>query len=386
MWTMPANAPYELIAVPGGRLADVPSGTLYALRQAAVCAATDAVFSLVELARMPAPTRRFGSAPAVDFALEDRDLVVVAHAPEEFAGLCGAPGARPSAAPLAGLCVVVTRAAHQALSLAEKLEAVGAEVTALPAIAIGAPADPSALDEALLTVEKCDAVIFTSENGVDRSFSRLRELGRDSRVFAGLLVAAIGPGTAAALARQGIRADCMPDEFVGEALARAVDARLSRGSRVRLFRATEARDALPVMLREAGHAVSVISAYTTLRAFDAARFSRLVRDHAGRAPERRVVVTFTSASTVRSVVEALEEAIPEALEDAVSGALPGAMAGAMAGATAGATASEVLALCTLLSIGPITSAELARWGLRATLEASPYTLDGLVSALVQPRS
>lgn len=339
------NALPRLLAVPGRRVEDLPSGLLRMLRAAPSCAATELVFDLVELARIPAPTRRVAPSDSAAFS----GVTLLAHGVDEH--VAGLP--LDGADDLAGTTVVVTRAAHQTRALAEKLEARGAAVIALPAIAIVPPEDPAALDSALRAVAIFDAVVFTSENGVARSFDRVRALGLDARLFAGRVVAAIGPGTAAALAREGLRADLMPEEHVGEALARDLDATLPRASRVLILRATEARDALPKLLREAGHAVTVVPAYTTERAFDAARFERVV---ARTLRERvRVAVTFTSASTARSVIEALD-----------------------------ATESrQLLADCTLVSIGPITSAELRRLGLEVSCEASPYTLDGVVDALVR---
>ncbi len=49
--------------------------------------------------------------------------------------------------PLAGLRIVVTRAAHQAEELAQPLAALGAEVILLPVIGIAPPENPEPLAE-----------------------------------------------------------------------------------------------------------------------------------------------------------------------------------------------------------------------------------------------
>jgi uroporphyrinogen III methyltransferase/synthase len=243
---------------------------------------------------------------------------------------------------------VSTRAAHQSGALAALLEAEGARVVALPAIATVPPEDPARLDTAIRALCTYPAAVFTSENGVLCTFARVRALGLDARAFAGRTIAAIGPGTSAALGREGLRADVMPDEHVGEALAAALVTALPSASRVVIFRATEARDALPRLLREAGHEVDVVPAYTTVRAFDVARF-RALHEACG-----ALAVTFTSASTALSVVEALRSA----------GAL------------------ELLESSARVSIGPITSAALVEAGVVPNAEARPYTLAGLVAAMV----
>ena len=73
----------------------------------------------------------------------------------------------------------------------------------------------------------------------------LAPAGLDARALAGLQVAAIGPGTAAALAARGVRADLVPDRFVAEALVDAFPAPTRDASRVLIARAEQARDVLP---------------------------------------------------------------------------------------------------------------------------------------------
>ena len=96
--------------------------------------------------------------------------------------------------PLFGRRVVVTRARAQASSLVEKLRALGAETVELPTIEIVGH-DLTGLDLA-----PYDWVVFTSVNAVERVFAAIR----DARAFGASNVAAVGPGTAAALAGHGI--------------------------------------------------------------------------------------------------------------------------------------------------------------------------------------
>ena len=70
-------------------------------------------------------------------------------------------------------------------------------------------------------------VCLTSPNGVRLLFEALAEAGRDARALANATVAAIGPGTAAALAEHGIGADVVPERSIAEALVEAL-ARLRR--------------------------------------------------------------------------------------------------------------------------------------------------------------
>ena len=241
--------------------------------------------------------------------------------------------------PLFGKRVVVTRAREQASGLRARLERLGAEVVELPAIEI----DPIAV-----TVPDLDAfawLVLTSANGVATLFDRgLVASGRDARALAGVRVAAIGPGTAAALAARGIRADLVPERFVAEALLDAFPPPSGSGARVLLARAEQARDALPKGLEEKGYAVDVLATYRTVAATpDPDAVARVSRGDVD-------AITFTSSSTVTNLCDLL-------------GTLPDPQP-------------------LVASIGPVTSKTALERGLRVDVEAEEHTIDGLVDALV----
>ena len=100
--------------------------------------------------------------------------------------------------------VVVTRAPGQAEPLASRLVELGHEVVLCPLIRI----DPIGGFPVELSVY--DWVIVTSPNGAAELLDRAR--GRPARI------AAIGPGTAAALLRRGIKADLVPQVSTQEGL------------------------------------------------------------------------------------------------------------------------------------------------------------------------
>ena len=242
--------------------------------------------------------------------------------------------------PLFGTSVVVTRAPEGGGGLAARLRAAGADVVEVPTIRIEEPADGGvALQAAVASVQDYDWVVLTSPNGARRFCERLRD-GRD---LAGVGLAAIGPGTAAALAERHLVVDLVPERYVAESLLEAFpDPPSDRQGRVLLARAEVAREVLPEGLRARGWQVDVADAYRTLPAqVDDADRERIAAAQ---------VVTFASASAVHNFLAALG---PEAL--------PGVIA----------------------TIGPITSAAVHDAGLRVSVEAEPHTLDGLVAALVE---
>ncbi len=190
-----------------------------------------------------------------------------------------------------------------------------------------------------------DLLCLTSPVGVATLFERLRADGRDARALAGTRVAAIGPGTAGALAEHGIAADIVPERAVAEGLVEALDA-LAAATPVRsalIARASEGREVLPDALRERGVAVDVLALYETVAESPPARAKQeaLAADY----------ITFTSASTVRFFLQALGEDRPSQAT-------------------------------RIVSIGPITSGALREHGLEPHVEAEAHDIDGLVRALL----
>ena len=240
------------------------------------------------------------------------------------------------ARPLAGLSVAVTRARAQASGLASRLAGLGAAVVEAPAIEI------VPLDGPAVSVAGYDLVCLTSPNGVHLLFSRLEAAGLDARALAGTRVAAIGPGTAAALRSHGVIADVVPSErFVAEGLVDALGE--IPVERALVARAAEAREVLPEALRQRGADVDVVALYETVA-------SPLSEDQLS-AVAAADYVTFTSSSTVRFFLD-----------------------------SAGDLGARLRA--RLVSIGPVTSATLREHGLEPDVEATRHDIDGLVEALV----
>ena len=240
--------------------------------------------------------------------------------------------------PLFGRRIVVTRAQPQAAELAARLRQRGAEAIELPAIAFEPPHDPDRLVQAAAEVGRYDWVVFTSPTGVARFFEQLR----DARSLGGVRVAAIGPGTAAALAERNVVADLVPDRYVAEALLEALSHEVGPEGpgRVLIPRAETARDVLPDGLTAAGWTVDVVPAYRTVAPSPDPHAATLLAD--------AEAITFTSSSTVTNFIDAHG---PEA-------------------------APEVVA-----TIGPITTATAHNRGLEVAVEATEHTVDGLIAAL-----
>jgi uroporphyrinogen III methyltransferase/synthase len=241
--------------------------------------------------------------------------------------------------PLFGRRVVVTRAREQASDLSARLRVLGADVVELPSIRVIAAAEGgAALRAAVADIGRYDWVVFTSVNGVERFFAEVP----DTRALGGAAVAAIGSGTADALARYRVVADLVPERFVAESLLDAFPAPPSApgDGQVLLARAAVARDVLPDGLRAAGWHVDIVEAYRT----EPAEPDPDALDAAAAAD----AVTFTSSSTVTNYLS-----------------------------VAGTDRVPPVVAC----IGPVTAATARAHGLTVAVEAEVHTIAGLVDAL-----
>jgi uroporphyrinogen III methyltransferase/synthase len=248
---------------------------------------------------------------------------------------------------LFGQRILVPSPPESARRLTDLLEARGAIVTAASAIGIEPAADIPAIDRAQDRLSEFHWLVFTSRPGVEHFLGRLLARNLDLRTLGGIKLAAIGPGTAAALASFHLKADLIPDEYRAEALATSLGP-LARGQRVLLVRANRGREVLGAELTRLGAAVETVVAYQQV-------------DY--ELTDQRVMVQlaegdfdwvlFSSSNIARSFTRWLS---PE-------------------------MAARVRAQVRLLSISPVTSAVIRELGFVVACEAKNYTLDGMVEAL-----
>jgi len=334
-----------LARFPGTLVLYMGLGRLAAIAEHLIAAGRDPAEPAAAVERGTTPSQRTVAAPLAELP----GAVAAASLGAPAIVLTGPVAARREAIawlehrPLHGLRIVVTRARAQASGLAATLEALGAEVIELPAIRISPRIDSDGVRDAVGAIHSYALVCLTSPNGVRLLFEALRATGRDARALASATVAAIGPGTAAALAEQGVVADLVPERSIAEALVDALEGFEVAGRPVLIARAAEARDLLPDALRSRGAKVDVVALYETV-----------AEEPDPEAIERAKTadyVTFTSSSTVRNFVAAVGESFP--------------------------TGARVA------SIGPVTSEAAGEAGLRVDVEAERHDPEGLVEALLR---
>lgn len=250
--------------------------------------------------------------------------------------------------PLCGKRVVVTRTREQASELSSMLEALGADVMELPTIRIAPPSDKRDFAEAVVDAPHYDWLIFSSPNGVRRFFQAFFAVYEDIREIGGARIAAVGPGTAAELKKFGLMVDVMPQKAVAEELIAEFDRKGDEFGGVAnvtmlWVHGEQARRVIYDELMKRQAIVDECLAYSTVpETEDISGAQARLRE------EGADVITFTSSSTVRHFM-AMNLPLPKG--------------------------------CRIASIGPVTTATLAEFGLKPDIEAELHTIPSLVEAV-----
>ena len=252
------------------------------------------------------------------------------------------------ARPLDGRTIVVTRAAAQARRFVDLLQAGGARVIEMPTIVIEPPSSWEPFDTAVDEIDTFAWAIFTSVNGVTMADRRLGNRRIPWSAFGRLRLAAIGPATAEALVEHGVRVDVVPREYRAEGLVRALARLIRPGERILLPRAAQTRDVLVTELARIGAAVVEVPVYTTRRV-DAGSGRLRTALAAGSVD----AITLTSSSTARNFAELFTDE----------------------------ERRRWLANVTVASIGPITAATAAEYGLSTHVMPREYTIPALARAI-----
>jgi len=250
--------------------------------------------------------------------------------------------------PLVGKRILVTGAWEQSGETSGLLKDLGAEVVAIPTIEFAPPTSFKGLDRAIERLSVYDWAIFTSANAVHFFMDRFAKRGKDLSDLAGIKLCAIGPKTARTLGNYGLRVDVVPNEYIAEAVVKALGRKKLRGKRILLPRSKIAREVIPTELRSRRAKVDVVEVYRTVvpkKGGD--RIRRLLF-------EKNIdAITFTSSSTVKNFVEMVgKKKLPSLIEGVA-----------------------------LASIGPVTAETMRKCGLKPHIVGSSQ--ESMVSGLVE---
>ena len=251
--------------------------------------------------------------------------------------------------PLFGQRILLTRPRRQSEELAHKMELLGAIPTIMPVIKIHELEDFSEVDTVINQLADFDWLVFTSSNGVRSFFRRLLAIGKDLRILGSVKLAAIGPKTADVLKHYHLCADVVPETYRSETLAESLKP-LVTGKKVLLARADRGRDVLPKELSEVAD-VRQLTVYSQTDSLDQTspildNFRRGEIDY----------VTLTSPNIASAFLSGLDDTSLSRIQS-------------------GRT--------KLVSISPVTSETVKRFQLPIAAEATEYTTDGMITALIE---
>lgn len=251
---------------------------------------------------------------------------------------------------LARKTILVTRASTQADEFSQMLRSRGARTIELPTLEIVPPTSWQDLDDAIATLADFDWLILTSSNAVGYFFARLHHAGKDSRALAGVKIAVVGKKTAGTLRSHGIVADFIPPDFIADALVAHFPISPA-GQRLLFPRVqTGGREILVSEFTKLGATVVEVAAYESQcpTEIDPVALSALQTGQVD-------AIAFASSKTVTYCCQLIGDLLPSGWQDRIQ----------------------------IASIGPQTSVACRSLLGKVDIEATEYTLAGLVAALEQ---
>jgi len=251
--------------------------------------------------------------------------------------------------PLFGRRFLITRPYAQAASFVALLQAQGAETICIPTIEIAPPTDWQPCDAALNQLWSYDGLILTSANAVDAFFERMNIMGLDLRALAGVEIIAVGPKTAKAIEKLGLKPDFVPDDYRAEGVVNELLSRGVSGKRYLYPRTEIARSLIPDSLTKSGAQVDAPIVYRTLAPEGKQEMIRHLLD-----ADELDAICFSSSSTFDNLQ-----------------------------AMFGAELQQLKKETAFFSIGPLTTETIRKQGFEVALEPEKSTLEDFSEAMVK---
>jgi uroporphyrinogen-III synthase len=161
--------------------------------------------------------------------------------------------------PLSGLYVLVTRPAHQATYLVNKIKEMGGNPVLLPVLEISDTKDPQPLLKAIDRLAEFDLAIFVSPNAVDKA---MRLIQASRTLPPNLKIAVVGEGSANKLRQYGVNDIIVPTHrHDSEALLEMAELQQVLNKHIIIFRGNKGRRLLGDTLVQRGARLEYIECY-----------------------------------------------------------------------------------------------------------------------------
>lgn len=240
--------------------------------------------------------------------------------------------------PLQGLRILITRPREQLKPLAEEIVRLGGTPIEFPTIIVEPTHKNGQLAMEAESLNGYDWIVFTSSNGV-RHFFEGNYMERTGFADISPRIAVIGPATAHAVEKYGLRVSFTPSTFLTERLARELPE--VNGMQILLVRAEGTDEKMRSILMERGAKVDEVHPY------------RVKANKHSSPPEAYDAILFTSPSTVFRFVEIMRGG--------------------------GAEVQDGIVCC----IGPVTAKAAESEGFRVDVVAQEHSTTGLLGALIK---
>jgi uroporphyrinogen-III synthase len=250
---------------------------------------------------------------------------------------------------LSGKTILITRAAHQAADFIRLVEQCGAVPLLFPTIDIVPPKTWDDCDRTIDALYMYDGLIFTSSNGVEFFFARMKERGVEMRDLKSNTVCVVGEKTKQAVEERGCTVTTMPEKFTALDLARTLQHDDLHNKTFLFPRGNLGNTILADTIKLLGGSVDTVTVYQTLKPKPEA-----VNDIRTKFTQRSIdVVTFTSPSTFLNFIELFT---PE-------------------------EQNAFLSKTTLAAIGPVTAKAIEDSGFKVSILPPISTIESLVQSI-----
>jgi len=164
--------------------------------------------------------------------------------------------------PLRNKRIIVVRVKAGASKLSNSLRELGCDVIEMPCLRIAPLTSPGCmLGKKLENIKDYSWLVFTSGTGVNIFFEYLIENEIDIRELNHLKIACVGIETKKEVNKRGVKANYVPAEYNGAALARGLTGLVKNGDKLFIARAKDADKDLTHILADAGIAFDDVSIY-----------------------------------------------------------------------------------------------------------------------------
>lgn len=248
---------------------------------------------------------------------------------------------------LFGKNIIITRPEGQDESMADAILELGGNPISIPSIEIKDIWPNRELMKSIDDIKSYSYIVFTSVNGVRLFMKGLDYKGYDVRKLGNTKVVAIGPATADALKERGIIPDIVPEKYIAEDIYKELNKVLDTNDKILIPRSRDSRSYLVDELKNICEVKEIHSYYTESAESNSDSLIKILNN------EDIHYMTFTSSSTVKGVVDLLGKENMNLIKD-----------------------------ITKVSIGPITSGTMKKYGLTVDLEAENYNVEGIIEAII----